>query len=640
MSPETSLRSLARDFLAGRSSRRAFIRRLAAAGVAASAARSFASALEPQSPRAPAGEIVLASGGELMVRALEAADVKYVFGIPGTNEVGFVDALVDHPGIEYVLGLHEGPLAAMADGYAKVSGRPAFVNVHTVAGTANVLGQLVNSSVDGTPVVFTAGNQDSRLRGRGSFLESPHLETLPQSYTRWGFDVLRADSIPDVMRRAFKLATTPPGGPVFLTFSRDLWKEPKVRAELLPQGRFTPAARIAPDPAAVDAAARLLLAARQPLLLAGDELTKYGGRDLLVELAELLAAPVVGELATGHGRINFPTRHPQYLGLFPGQQAFGLDFDVLLNAGGRMFSEFEFDPRPYVSRDVGMLHLSLDTLNIARTYPVDVGLVAHPEEGLRALLERAGALMTASRRGERGARLAAIRAARARADAERRKALEGEWASEPISPARLAAELNATLDGDAIVVTELITSDPFNAAYVDYHNGRPGRLHLASHGGTLGWGIGAACGAKLAAPEREVVLLSGDGSFQFGIQGLWTAARYEVPVLFVVWNNLSYQSNRVGLVRHGGRAAASGRYIGTYLGDPEIDHVAIARGYGVEGERVALPDAIHAGLERALRVVRSGRPYVLDVVIKRLFQGADATWHEKFSVAKMKPRIP
>jgi benzoylformate decarboxylase len=131
-----------------------------------------------------------------------------------------------------------------------------------------------------------------------------------------------------------------------------------------------------------------------------------------------------------------------------------------------------------------------------------------------------------------------------------------------------------------------------------------------------------------------VVLLSGDGSFQFGIQGLWTAARYEIPVLFVILNNQSYQSNRLGLVKLAGRAAKMKKYIGSYLGDPEIDHVAIARGYGVEGNRVTKPDEIQPALQQALQTVRSGKPFVLDFLIARRFQDADATWHEKFSVGQ------
>lgn len=628
------LRSRVKALLEHRTSRRQFVSALAAAGVALPSARAFAASLEPAHAAAP-GDAAEASGGELMVRTLKAAGVEYVFGIPGTDEVGFIDALADHPELQYVLGLHEGPITAMADGYAKVSGRPAFVNVHTVAGTANALGQLVNASADGTPIVVSAGNQDSRLRGRGAFLDAPHLAELPQRYVKWSWDVLRADSIPGVLHRAFVVAATPPRGPVFVTVSKDFWKE-TARAAIPSRESFTVASRLAPDPAAIDRAARLLAGASLPLLLAGDELTKYGGRNRLVALAEALAAPVVGELVTGHGLADFPTRHPQYLGLFPGARQLALTFDVLFNVGGRMFQEFDYETEPYVPPSVRTIHASVDGANLGRTHPVDVPIVGDVGLVLEAVTERVRALTSSASRRAREERLAAVAKARAAVEASRTKLLQEEWSSNPISPARLAAELNGAIDEHAIVVTELVTSDAFHFNYIDYQNGEPGRLHLASNGGHLGWGIGAACGARLAAPRREVVLLSGDGSFQFGIQGLWTAARYEIPVLFVVFNNQNYQSNRVGLIQYGRRATATGRFIGTYLGDPEIDHASIARGYGVDGERVAGPDGLADAIRRGLRAVRNGRPYVLDVAIKRRFQGADATWHEWFSVASMR----
>jgi benzoylformate decarboxylase len=277
------------------------------------------------------GETIRGSGGDLTIRALELAGVRYIFGIPGTNEVGFMNALVDHPDVHFVLGLHEGPLTAMADGYAKVSGETAFVLVHTVAGTANGLGQLSNCCIDGTPIVFAAGNQDSRLRGRGAFLEWPELTSLGHGCAKWCWDVLRVDSIPEVMRRAFKVAGAAPRGPVFLTFSKDLWNEENVEAEMLPQERFTVASEIPPRPDQIEQAADLLLEAQCPLLLAGEEISKYGGRSELVQLAELLSAPVVGELVAGHGYVDFPNAHPQYLGSFQGEKNFPFDFDVFFS---------------------------------------------------------------------------------------------------------------------------------------------------------------------------------------------------------------------------------------------------------------------------------------------------------------------
>ncbi|MGH9702519.1 MAG: thiamine pyrophosphate-binding protein, partial [Candidatus Acidiferrales bacterium] len=335
----------------------------------------------------PNGEMVEASSGELMIRCLKAAGVKYIFGIPGSNEVGVMDALVDHPDVQFVLGLHEGPITAMGDGYARITGKPSFVMVHAVAGTANGLGQLANASVDGTPMVFIAGNQDSRLRGREAFLEWEALTSLGQSCAKWTWDMLRADTIPEVLRRAFKIAGTAPHGPVFLTCSKDLWAEKTVTAEMLPQERFTVASRINPERGAVERAASLLVQAKAPLLLAGENISQYGGRKQMVELAELLAAPVVGDFVAGHGHIDFPTAHPQYFGYFPGQKLFPMFFDVFFSAGGRMFSEYDHAAMPIIARDIKTIHLNINPQRIARSYPVDVPILSDSEEGLKALLE-------------------------------------------------------------------------------------------------------------------------------------------------------------------------------------------------------------------------------------------------------------
>lgn len=633
------MRGLVREYLDGRLSRRQFVKRMVALGVSAASARAFIASFEPS----PAfGEQVMelndVTGGRVVAEMLRAWNTKYVFGIPGTNEVGFIDALVDIPELHYIMGLHEGPVVCMADGYARLSGRPAFVNLHSIAGTAYGLGGLVAAFQDNTPLVVTVGRQDTRLRGRGAFLESPRLTTIPQPYTKWTWDVLRGEKIPEVMERGFKIATTPPGGPVFITFSKDLWKEKVDRAEILPLDRFRISMGIHPDPKLVEVAARLLVEADHPLIMAGDEISRYGGMSELVELAELLAAPVVGEFITGHALINFPTDHPLYLGPLRPQLAYPPQIDVFLNVGGKMFSEFDYSPEHIIPRQTKVIHMGLNTTHMARTYPVDVALVTHVQAGLAALISEIKGLMTSARWNRLKERRREVENERRRWRAQLAEEARRDWDAVPISPARLAMELNGVLDPQGIVVSELVTSDHFLLSYIDFHTSARDRTYVASSGGCLGWGIGAACGAKLAQPHREVTLLVGDGSFQFGVQGVWTAARYDIPITIVIWNNREYQANRMALTRYGRRAVAAKRYIGSHLGDPEIDHVGIARGYGVSGERVTDPDEIKSAWKRARRANREGKPYVLDVLIKRRFRDADRYGYETFSVAELAGR--
>ena len=164
------------------------------------------------------------------------------------------------------------------------------------------------------------------------------------------------------------------------------------------------------------------------------------------------------------------------------------------------------------------------------------------------------------------------------------------------------------------------------------------RRNLATSGGVLGWGVPAAVGAHIGRQDRECWALVGDGCFQFGLHGLWTAARYEVPVGIVIWNNGQYQANRRFLHAYGGRAAETGKYIGCNLASPEIDNVALAKGYGVEGELVEEPGEVGPAIERCLAAMREGRAYVLDVKVERRFGGSESTWYDFFSVAKRQAR--
>ena len=218
-------------------------------------------------------------------------------------------------------------------------------------------------------------------------------------------------------------------------------------------------------------------------------------------------------------------------------------------------------------------------------------------------------------------------------------AAETAWDRSLITNERLMVELNRRIAPDAIVVSELITSEPYVPYYLDIdHTRTERRRNLATGGGVLGWGVPAAIGAHIGRQDRECWALVGDGCFQFGVHGLWTTARYEVPVGIVIWNNGQYQANRRFLHTYGGRAAETGKYIGCNLASPEIDNVALAKGYGVEGDLVEEPGEVGPAIERCLRAMREGRPYVLEVKVERRFGGSASTWYDFFSVAKRQAR--
>lgn len=633
------MRHSAQLLLDGRISRRRFVSRLAKSGVAVSAAGALGDALAASlQPGAPAtGRVVeQMTGGELMAEFLLEWNVPYVFGIGGSEEIGFLDALVDRVKLQYVQGLHEGPLMSMADGYARASGRTAFVNVHSVAGTAYALGPMANAFKDRVPVVVTAGNQSTRVRGHQGFLEADNLQLIPRDVTRWTWDVLSAATIPDTLRRAFLLARVPPGGPTFVSVSKDLWEQRVPRAEILPVSRSQPELALAADKETVGRAMDLLLAAEQPLIVAGRELARYGGADQVREIAEIVGAPVYSDLYASHSAIAFSTTHPQYGGYFAEDEHFVKGFDAFWSAGGSMFTIMAEPPAPLVARGVRVIHTSVDAAEIGRNYPVDVPMTANIRNAAAAMLEelkRRGPSSTAIEARRR--RVTEIVAARRRQLDER---ASRAWSQQPISTERVAREIDRRLDRDAIVVAEVISEEQLACTHIHFNQTAGGRRMFPTSGGCLGWGVGAAVGAKIGEPDKQVVALVGDGSFQFGVQALWSAVRYEVPIGVVIWNNGGYQANRRYLHEYNGRAAATGKYIGASLESPSIDHVAICKAYGVEAEQVADPDRLGDALDRCFRANRDGRPYVVDVKVARRFGGAQSTWHDAFSVARKQVR--
>ena len=373
-----------------------------------------------------------------------------------------------------------------------------------------------------------------------------------------------------------------------------------------------------------------------PLIVAGREVNRFGGADDLGEIADLLGAPLFMDTEASHTPVVLPNSHSLYAGLFDETPKFPEPFDLYWSVGGTMFALGAAPATPLVPRAASVIHTGLDAAQLGRNYPVDLGLMANTGLTAAAVLEhlRTRNLSTTA--------VTARRQAVERHHRERQQRLDSAaremWDARPIASARLATELNQRLDPDAIVVTELVTSAQFLKTYLDIGSGDTRRQNFTSQGGVLGWGVAAAIGAKIAQPDRQVVALVGDGSFQFGVQVLWSAVRYEVPVGVVIWNNGGYQANRRFLHAYGGRAAETGKYVGTSLRGPDIDNVAIASGYGVEGERVDDPGQLGAALDRCLRRLEDGQPYLLDIEIERRWGGADSEWYDFFSVARGEAR--
>ena len=546
-----------------------------------------------------------------LIEILRAAGVDYLFGNPGTTELPFLDAL-DGSGLRYVAALQEATAAAAADGYAQASGRLGVVNLHVAPGLANALSIVHNASRAKTPLLVTAGQQDTRL-----LLDQPILAgdmvKMTDGLTKWSYELRNAAEAPAALRRAIHLALTPPTGPVFLSLPMDLMTEPCDDSGGAPG---PVAARPAPEAEAIARAASLLAGATAPVIVAGDGVARAGAQAELVALAELLGAAVHGEPI--HRRLSVSGDHPLWRGgLYPTATAVAKAlerFDVVLIVGANAFTWLFHAPGSPFGASQRVVQLDDDAREIGRSYPVTLGVVGGVRAALGALARAVGEQQDDAARAAARERVATL--GRAREAHARRLAAAADAAGDrvPIAPEFLMRTLATLLPPDALVVDESASSLPHVLRHLPF---RAGSDFFGSKTGTLGWAMGAALGVQLAHPRRKVVATIGDGSVMYAPQALWTAAHEQLPVTYVVANNASYAILKSGMLTFGLPAAKRGVFPGMDLVDPEIDYLALARSMGVLAVRVDKPGALRDVLARAL--AHAG-PALVDVAIDRGFE--------------------
>jgi benzoylformate decarboxylase len=553
------------------------------------------------------------SGVQALLNMLADMGVRYLFGNPGTTELPLSDALVDDRRIEYVLGLQEVPVVAMADGYAQASRSLGVVNLHISCGLGNAMGMLYNAYRAGTPLLVTAGQQDRRLMFEEPILWSDMVR-VAEPWMKWAAEVTRVQDLPTAIRRAAQTALTPPTGPVFLSLPMDVQSE---LAEL----DLTPAKpldhRVRPPLAALRQAAQVLAAARNPAILVGSRTTEADAVAELVAVAEQIGAPVMSESGTTHGRLGFPADHPQYaagLPIYsPEVRARLADHDVILVSGMDLLRLYVyFEPARAIPEHIKIVHIDQDPWQLGKNYPVEVGLIGDLKVGLAELSELLRTTMSAAQVEQAKKRAATLAETHARARAAIVEDSKLQRSVRPLTPLTLMSSVARILPADVAVVEEAVTT---TGTYLERLAALKNTTGYFGHRGwALGWGLGCAIGVQLAWPKRPVLALLGEGAAMYGIQGLWTAARYRLPVTFVICNNAQYQILKVGAQQIGLPAARSGRFVGMDLAEPEIDFVGLARSLGVEASRITDPDELETRLRESLA---DDRPRLFDVPVQR-----------------------
>jgi benzoylformate decarboxylase len=570
---------------------------------------------------------ITGTGGMLLLQTLRDAGVDYLFTNPGSAETGIFAALAETGEPRLVVGKHEGVVAAMADGYHRLSGEVGVVIAHVMGGSYQLAGQLFNAQVAGSSLLVVAGDWASELQDYRQLAPFPGLSQAESmrpitKEARCAYQVqTNPAAITVATIRALREATTPPTGPVYLSISADLLNRDGLEAVIGEDARY----RVErPGPAraeTTEAIARRLGQARCPLLMFGDDVWRGGAQAEAVRLAEALEAPVV---STRQIFANFPSRHPLYCGMYPVPPEFatvtGLTPDLILLAGCQGVHGPVVEP--------SVMQIGPNPILMGRHYPLDIAVQCELRDTLGGLADAVTRLPGADGAARQRAKVRGY----ARLLTEREEDLVREHERDALThPSVLEAHLASLLPRETVMVQESST-----ARTTLLPLGHGGMSWTRSGGGSLGWGVGAAIGAKLAVGRgRPVVLHLGDGALTYSASGFWTMARYNTAVLTIVSNNETYQILKHNWARQvpDSKMVREGKFPGTFLGAPATDYVALARAQGVDGERVATVKELEPALRRGLeRITRENRPYLIEVAVAREGVGADSTWNQHWQL--------
>ena len=542
------------------------------------------------------------AGKHALLQMFVAEGVRYVFGNPGTSETPMMTILPEYPDLEYILVLQEGVAVGMAEGYGRSTGTVPLVSLHIDNGMANGLSMMIDQLRSGTPMVMTAGNKDIRKLGPGR----SDLAELARPFAKWSAEITHPGQVPSVIRRAFQEAKTSPTGPVFVGMSANAFDD---IADVDIVASTDIAQNSSGDSSSIGEICDLLAVAARPIMIIGDRLN--GGNEEAVRLAETAGIPVYGH---GSFEVNFPATHPLWQGNLSLRTLQALatirSADLIVAVGCTVFEDFFYQSGRIIPEETRLVHIDSDPGSIGKSEPADIGVLAAPSMVVGKLADAVSEVFTGTKAEERALR---IREATAASNARKESFAQSAAAQQnrsPMSPATLASTLAGSLSSDAVVF-----NDGVSAGGLIYEALSPTERgsYYAIRGGAIGWGMGATMGVQLGTPERPVVGVMGDGTAIMTVQALWTAANFNIPVVFVICNNQSYRILKLNSnIYHQLQGMPTpDSYVAADFDTP-LNFKSQAEAYGVEGVRVETPAELAAQIRRGCEL---DKPLVIDAVI-------------------------
>ncbi|HXQ91373.1 MAG TPA: benzoylformate decarboxylase [Nitrososphaerales archaeon] len=511
---------------------------------------------------------------ERIFQVFRAHGLSVIFGNPGSTELPFLENF--HGDFSYILGLHEGSVVAMAIGYSFLSDKPAVVNLHTAAGTGNAMGSIVTAWHAQAPLIITAGQQDRRQIRTEPFLWGRQAEFV-KPYVKWSVEPQRSIDVPEAIERAYHIAMSEPKGPVFVSIPMDGLEDECPSVEIR-----NVSYRTAPDEKAIEEIAKVLSQARKIALIAGEQVDASGSTADLVRLAELLKSHVF--LPPIAHRWSFPSGHELFRGRLPPAMKAISDtlapYDTVLAIGSSVFQYYPYIPGPFINDGTRVFQITNDPMMASRAV-TGTSVVGDVSLGIRQLLS-----LVKQKEGT----------------PPLHHKTHNVISSIPPTSEYVHQRLAEAIPSDAVIFDEAPTSERYERL-----NLIGSKSHFQTASGGLGFAMPAAVGAAIAQIERPVVCIVGDGSAQYSIQSLWSAANYNAAVTFIVLNNSEYAILKsFGMLFH--EEGLPG------LDVPDIDFEGLASGYGVEFKRVVDPDQITSTVQNA---IQSRKSSLIEIPIDR-----------------------
>ena len=549
------------------------------------------------------------SGRFKIIEQFIADGMTYMFGNPGTVEQGFLDALSAYPEMKYILTLQESIALMIGDGYARATQKPTLVQIHSTPGLGNTIGAMYQAMRGHAPLVVIGGDAGLKYLPMDAQMAGD-LVAFAKPVTKWSAMVTDSASVLRILRRAIKIAATPPMGPVYVCLPADVLDKPAVEEVV---STSIPSTRVVPDDSFIREAAALLANAQRPMIFMGDGVAYSGAQAELTKVAELLGAEVWG---VDSGELNMSYAHPLYQGqtghMFgSGSLPITERGDVNLVCGTYLMPEVFPHLGNIFAPEAKIIHIDLNAYEIAKNHRVDLGVVSDPKLTLAKLAAALETTMTAKQKEmakKRTAEISTAKEKKLKAQLETDRAVREEV---PLHAWRFMEELAGQLPDDAVIFDEALTCSPELTRYIPPT--KPGHF-FQTRGGSLGVGIPGALGLKLAYPDKTVVGFTGDGGSMYTIQALWTAAHHNIGAKFVICNNQSYMLLKLNILQYWKDQIGEPEHEFPHsfdLSQPVIDFAALAKSMGVPGVRVEKPDQVKPAIQQALSY---NGPFLIDLV--------------------------